>query len=352
MRRFYTLGLIFLFMGLSTNAQFAYKEKADEDSIYFSKPYPYVLPILGQKAHDAKARMPLPFGIMVNALTGNQKLQLDDMTVGFGRYSTGVNPRMIDVSDIVVFDQTNVQTSTFNLRLDAWLLPFLDVYGIVGQTKKANIDISLQKPFPLQINTDIVGTYVGYGLMLAGKVGPLFLSLDANETFSYNPRLDKPAKVSLSGFRTGPIFQFKNKPEMNVTLWLGAMYSFFHADTEGKIGALELAPDAQEHIAGMQNDLDTWYGDLSMIDKAKYALPYRLLSEGLDNIYNNVDDGYISYYFNKTINDPWNMLVGAQWQVNYRWQLRAEAQLFGDRTAGLFSLNYRFGIKGKNWFSK
>ena len=35
----------------------------------------------------------------------------------------------------------------------------------------------------------------------------------------------------------------------------------------------------------------------------------------------------------------------------YRWQLRAEAQLLGDRTAGLFSLNYRFGIKGKNWFS-
>jgi len=45
------------------------------------------------------------------------------------------------------------------------------------------------------------------------------------------------------------------------------------------------------------------------------------------------------------------MLLGAQWQINHRWQLRAEAQVLGDRTAGLFSVNYRFGVRGKNWFS-
>ncbi len=322
------------------------------DSIYFSQPYPYILPIMGSKAHEAKNRMPLPFGIMFNVLAGKQYFQLNDMAVGFGNYSSATSTNMIDISDIVVFDRTELQTSTYNLRIDSWILPFLDVYGIVGQTKKANINIKLKQPFPLDVTTEVLGTYVGYGAMLAGKVGPIFISLDANQTFTYNPRLDEPAIVSLSGFRAGPVFKIKDHPEMNVTLWLGAMYSYFHGETEGSIDALELAPDASAKIEEMHESLDSWYEGLNKIQQGLYAGVYNKLGNGLDKLSNNVDDGYINYYFDKSIKNPWNMLVGGQWQINDRWQFRAETQFFGDRTAGLFSLNYRFGIRGKNWFSK
>jgi hypothetical protein len=52
---------------------------------------------------------------------------------------------------------------------------------------------------------------------------------------------------------------------------------------------------------------------------------------------------------NKEVPKPLNMLLGVQWQIDYRWQVRAEAQLLGSRTAGMISVNYRFGVKGKNW---
>jgi hypothetical protein len=321
------------------------------DSAFFSKTYPYILPILGDKVHRAKIRLPYPMGVMFNTLVGRQNLSLSDMALGFGRYSDPAPPNMIDVSDIIAFDDITAQTSTFNMRIDAWLLPFVNVYGIVGQTKKADISVNLAKPFPLEVTTEVSGTYVGYGVMAAGAVGPMFISLDVNRTYNYNPRLDDPAKVLIGGLRTGPVFRFKNNPDMNITLWAGAMYSHFNGETDGTIGAFELAPDAPADIEDKQNNLHNWYNGLTPVEQALYKNIYEKLDNGLTQLKEGVEDGYIRYSFNKKISNPWNVLTGAQWQINYRWQLRAEAQFLGDRTAGLFSLNYRFGIKGKNWFS-
>jgi hypothetical protein len=323
-----------------------------KDSAYFSNPYPYILPILGDKAHDAKIRLPFPFGVMFNTLTGTQNLGINNMQLGFGNINNPNPPDMIDLSDFVVFDEISAQTATFNMRIDAWILPFLNFYGIVGQTKKADINVNLTKPIPLSVTTEVSGTYIGYGAMAAGALGPLFVSLDVNRTYNYNPRLDDPAKVLISGLRTGPVFRFQKNPQMNISIWTGAMYSSFNSKTIGSINAIDLAPNAPGEIDNMINDLNNWYDGLSPADKIKYYLPYTKLNDGLTNLKGGISDGYIRYSFDKAIENPWNMLVGAQWQLNYRWQVRAEAQFFGDRTAGLFSLNYRFGIRGKNWFSK
>ena len=326
--------------------------KSRHDSVYFGQNYPFNLPILGNKAHSAGIRLPLPMGIMFNTLTGRQDLTIDNMHLGFGNYTNPSPPEMIDLSDIVVFNDISAQTATFNLRFDAWILPFLNIYGIVGQTKKADINVSLIQPIPLSINTNVEGTYFGYGVMAAGAIGPLFLSVDLNRSHNYNPRLDEPAKIALASFRAGPVFRFKTKPQMNVSLWTGTMYSHFNGQTDGSIDALELTPNAPDKIDDMHDNLNNWYVGLSPADKIKYYLLYTKMSEGLTNLKDNIINGYIRYSFNKSISSPWNMLLGAQWQINYRWQIRTETQFLGDRIAGLFSINYRFGIKGKNWFSK
>ena len=173
----------------------------------------------------------------------------------------------IELDDVVVFDEIKTQTSTFNARFDIWVLPFLNVYGIVGQTAKADIDVNLIEPLPLSVTTTLSGTYVGYGVLLAGGVGPLFVSLDANRTYNYNPRLDDPAKVFIGGMRVGPIFRFKNNQDMNVVIWGGAMYSHFNGETNGQINAIDLAPDAPGRIDEMQGDLNNWYDGLSPAEK-------------------------------------------------------------------------------------
>ncbi|MCB2222401.1 MAG: hypothetical protein KQI35_18600 [Bacteroidetes bacterium] len=342
-------GILIISFAQAQNVPTAFSKR---DSAFFSQPYPYILPVLGTKVHEAKIRLPYPVGIMFNTLVGEQFLSLSDIALGFGKYSSTSEPNMIDLSEVIEFEDIRAQTSTFNLRVDTWLLPFVNVYGIVGQTKKADINVNLVEPFPLDVTTEVSGTYVGFGAMAAGAVGPVFVSLDVNRTYNYNPRLDDPAKVLIGGLRTGPVFRFKNNPEMNISLWTGAMYSHFNGETDGSIAALDLAPNAPAEIENKLNNLHEWYDGLKPVEQLLYKNIYEKLDNGLTELKEGVEDGYIRYSFNKKINNPWNMLIGAQWQLNYRWQLRAEAQFLGDRTAGLFSLNYRFGIRGKNWLSK
>ena len=349
-RLLFTIVIALVTLSISS-AQQVPNIRSAKDSAYFSNPYPYILPILGSKAHQAKVRLPFPVGVMFNSLVGRQNLMLDGMKLGFGDYTNPNPPEMIDLDEVVKFDEISAQTSTFNMRVDAWVLPFLNIYGIVGQTKKADISVNLVEPFPLNVTTEVAGTYFGYGIMAAGGVGPFFISADLNRTINYNPRLDDPAKVLIHGLRTGPVIRFRNRPEMNVSFWSGYMLSYFNGDTDGSIDAIDIAPDAPGRIDEMRGDLNNWYDALPPLQQTLYENLYNRLGDGLSNLRDGIENGYIRYSFNKSIENPWNLLLGAQWQINHRWQLRAEAQVLGDRTAGLFSVNYRFGVRGKNWFS-
>ena len=342
---------VFIFLFCCISAQNVSTKKLHSDSARIYKPYPYILPVMGDKVNSRGINLPMPHGIMLNALTGKQYLTLSDLSLGFGNINNPDGPDMINLDDFIKFDEIYAQTSTYNLRLDAWVLPFVNVFGIVGQTKKADINVNLIEPFPLAVSTSVSGTYIGFGMMAAGAVGNFFASADFSRTYNFNPRLNEPAKAFVSGLRTGPVFRFKNREEMNVSFWAGLMYTGFNGETVGQINTIELAPDAPAKVDELQARLDETYNNLSPVDKIKYKVIYDKLTDGLASLKNGIETSYIKYDMNKRIDKPWNMLVGAQWQISYRWQVRAEAQFLGSRTAGLFSFNYRFGIKGKNWLS-
>ncbi len=130
------------------------------------------------------------------------------------------------------------------------------------------------------------------------------------------------------------------------------MYSHFNGETIGTINTVDLAPNASQKVSQMNASLDDWYSNLSAVNKIKYKLIYEALGNGLTKIGDGVNNTYIAYDMNKTTKRPWNMLTGIQWQIDRHWQVRTEMQYLGDRTAGLFSINYRFGIKGRTLFSK
>ena len=119
-------GFTLLITGICSGQQ-APSIRSARDSAYFSNPYPYILPILGSKVHQVGVRLPFPFGVMVNSLVGTQYLTLDQMKLGFGNYTNPNPPDMIDLDDVVTFEEISAQTSTFNMRVDAWLLPFLNI---------------------------------------------------------------------------------------------------------------------------------------------------------------------------------------------------------------------------------
>lgn len=302
--------------------------------------YPYVLPILGDKVAEKGFQLPLPQGIMINTFYGVQDLSISGLQVGFNDGS------LINLDSIVEFSGASSKAFTMNMRLDTWVLPFWDFY-VLGGYGSATTTTTLSKPVDLSTDTKSHGYYVGLGSTIAFGIRGFFGSLDASYLWNFQDVLTKPAQVLTTGLRTGPVFKFKKHKEMNIIPWVGVLFTNLNSETVGSINASEVFDGSS--IGGLQEELDTWYNALSESQQKLFENAYNKLSEGLDNVSNNLENSTIQYEMKKSIDHPFNLIIGGQYQVNLKWQIRAEAQILGDRFGGLVSLNYRFGIKGKNF---
>ncbi len=346
---------IFLYVFLVSNTTYTQNKLIrvnKEDSAFFSKPYPYILPILGDKVHEKKYKMPMPFGLSVNVLSVEQKMKANNMQVGFGNINnieTNGRPELIDISEIVDFNQIVAKANVVNLRADFYPLPFLNLYTIVGLSKSKDVRTKLIKPFTLPINTTASTWFYGLGSVLSGKIGPVFLSFNYNYNVNKGANLRKPIKVNTFGIRSGPVFNLKKGRKLEV--WVGTMFTKFKGETLGTAYTNQLAPNAPEYVGNMIDDLNEWYDNLSPLDKLKFKIIHDFLEDGLENIQENIDDTFIDYSIVRTQNRPWNMILGTQLEVADHWKLRTEGQFLGDRVSIMLSLEYRFGIKGKTLFS-
>ena len=304
--------------------------------------YPYVFPIMGQRVQNMGFNLPLPHGIMLNTITGTQKLELQNLEVGFN------NSEMFNLDSIISFDQVNVYATTVNLRFDPWVLPFLDIYGLAGYNF-SNIDVRILEPIQIETNPTTDGAYLGLGATLAGGTGPMFWSFDGNHVWTFSDKLQKPATLLTMGARAGPIWRVKNKPQQNIVLWGGCLYAHLNSETFGRIGWSEVFPGGR--VEEIQTRLEDWYTALPDWKQVAYEDMYNRLQGGLDDVQENIDNSTISYRMEKKIVRPVNLIIGGQWQISPEWQLRGEMQILGDRTIGLLSINWRFGIPGHNLFA-
>ena len=123
---------------------------------------------------------------------------------GAGLILTGIDNREIDVSDVRIgIDDSSQSVSEFatlgssstvfnsNLRFDTWLLPFLNVYALVGYVHNesaTDIHLVLPAPGPLpgdiavdtQVDTSLDGYVGGVGMTLAGGYKWFFVVADYN----------------------------------------------------------------------------------------------------------------------------------------------------------------------------
>jgi hypothetical protein len=306
--------------------------------------YPYILPILGEKVAKKGFQLPFPFGVMINTFFGNQNLSMSDLKVGFN------HNEMINLDSIIHFKSVSAKAITVNTRIDGWIMPFWDLY-VLGGYGNANMDVIIDKPFDLTTNTESQGYYFGVGSTLAFGIRHFFASMDGSYVWNYQNLLDKPAQVLTVGVRTGPVFNFPKHKEMNLVIWCGGLFTNLNSETVGNIQFTEVFPDAEQSVQDLQDQLDTWYNGLTPPKQNLYEDVYNKLSDGLSNVSENISTSSIQYQMKKKIDKPFNLIIGGQYQYSLRWQLRGEAQILGDRFGGLVSLNYRFGIKGKNMLS-
>jgi hypothetical protein len=84
------------------------------------------LPIWGAEAEARGYQIPLPFGIGVTAYPARQPVNIQDLQLGRG----GEPP--VSVKNFLQIDRVDTSQQNVSAKFDVLVLPFLDVYALVG----------------------------------------------------------------------------------------------------------------------------------------------------------------------------------------------------------------------------
>jgi len=356
-----------VFAQVFTNKEVGKKNAVFIDSLKKSE-YPYSLPILGAKATKAGYNLPYSAGVSINYFWQVSDLIIDNLQVGFN------NGPMYNLDEIVRFDKAKTTASATTVRPDIWLFPFLNIYGIFGRAKASTevgfgvwVPDSTNTPKQITSATSLVefntSTY-GLGFTPTIGVGGGFLALDMNVAWTDVPQLSKPARSFIFGPRLGKNFKLK-KPGSGVAVWAGAFRVQISSGTDGSLALSEVLPPGElgskvdEGIAKVgtaQQQVDAWWASLTPpqqqnpVNEAKYNAANRALATAgeilaaADNAISTITTSTVQYSMDKRPKDPWNFIIGSQYQLNKHWMLRGEVGFLGSRSQIIAGVQYRFGL--------
>ena len=292
-----------------------------------------LLPFFGKEARDRGYELPEPYGVNVNYMHMKQDIVVEDIKFsGLGMnlpsfkfpFRPKYTPIPSDIFEIGV-KSTKQKSHTETLRLDSWVFPFMNVYGVFGRTKGHSLSkISVSSPTPfvdkviqrmggmddLDFVLKFKGKTYGGGITLAGGFGNWFGLLDMNYTktklgiitgnikaFTLAPRVGYRFKV--------PGIESISFPEGKLSLWVGTMYQDVTQNFNGKLSNLEFSPKLQ----------------------------------GLINTVNFKGEG--EFHVKQHLKSPWNMLVGARYEVGKHFNILTEVG-FNKRQSFFLAGEFRF----------
>ena len=268
------------------------------------EPITRTLPIGGEKVRAMGYDLPLPFGLGANFVYMDQGIAVQNLKVDIGDTN-------IDVGGIT-FSDARAHDAAMTARLDLWLLPFANIYGIFGSVNgEAELDVNIPSifvnlpiigptpitdPTTINFNIDYNGTTFGGGVTLAGGYKNLFGSLDANYTQSNIDVVDGKIRTLTVSPRLGVLFD-PAAIRGSLAFWVGAMYMDYKQTVTDDINL---------------NELDS-----------------RLPSVEID------------FEIDVKNEEHWNFLFGGQWEITKRWQVMAEGGV-GNRRHVILGAFFRF----------
>lgn len=322
------------------------RHKAYHDSLKAMN-YDRVLPFLGSRVYKRGFDIPFPLGIMFNSFYGVQGVDITNIKIGFRGPNNSIGPA--DMSNVIKFQDVAAKGLNLNIRADAYIFPFLNVYGIIGYMPYASTMVKLAEPVQITSNPKQSGYNYGLGIMGAGGVGPVWIQADYNATWANMELLQNKVFTQISGIRVGHVFSLNN-PQKNISIWIGVMGIFLNNETLGEISLGDVFPDiSQEKIDQIKAGYSQWYDGLGPVQKQVVDQIVDGLQEQVDGV--KLKDVYVTYSMDKSPHSKWAGLAGIQFQFSKRWQLRVESNFIskGDRYSVLASINYRFlGFKKKH----
>ena len=355
-----------VFAQVFTNKEVGKNNQDFIDSLKKSE-YPYTLPIWGAKATQAGYNLPYSAGVSAQYFWQESDLIIDNLNVGFN------NGPMHNLDEIVRFNRAVATASATTIRPDIWLFPFLNIYAIFGRAK-ASTEVGFGVWVPDSTNTpkEIISTSTiiefntstyGIGFTPTIGIGGGFLALDMNVAWTDVPQLSKPAQSFIFGPRLGKNFKLK-KPESGIAIWVGAFRVHISSETNGSINLSEVLPDefgskvdqGIARVGNAQQQVDAWWASLTPpqqqnpVNEAKYNTANRALARAgeilssANSAISTIGTSTVQYSMDKRPKDPWNFIVGSQYQLNKHFMLRGEYGFLGSRTQYIVGLQYRFGL--------
>ncbi|BFM21476.1 lipid-binding SYLF domain-containing protein [Gilvimarinus japonicus] len=274
--------------------------------------WPHTLPFFGQEAVDAGFNLPLPMGVSFTFASVRQNMSLTHLNVGF-------NGAEKIPYEFVDFGNAETVLDTTQIKVDAWLFPFMNVFAMVGKVDGSiTMDVTLDGDTLLEgSGTDCTGalrpplcfvlagrevefpvraqvnpTTYGVGTVLAGGWQDWFAVLPFNITYSKPDNAVADGRSVTVTPRVGRVFKLSELGRL--ALFVGGNY----LDSENTV-------DGQLDVPGTDQ-----------------VLGYRIRQESKDR---------------------WNLLAGFNWDISSVLSVSAEYNGFiGSREAMIGSLVVRF----------
>ncbi|MEJ4086744.1 hypothetical protein [Galbibacter orientalis] len=343
---FFKIGLLLIVAIVNCNDVFGQDlairkiDQAYRDSL-MSHDYPYVLPIYGDRVQKTGHDLPLPFGIMVNYIAQDTKLNIDNIALRLD------DSEFVDM-DFLEFETFENTANVVNVRLEAWLFPFLNVYGLYAHSESNNA-IKLTNPFELDIPTNPTADTYGLGTVLAYGTGNYFAILNFNATWSDVSSLDDKVFGTVTSFRVGRSFGF-HKRFHNINFSIGAQHQYLARDSSGELRISDMFSKVDKgKIQEIKNDIsdtaNNWYDGLKPAQKVVVNQIVKEIDDWLEG--RTPGDRTLGYQFEKEPLGHVSLQLGVQYNHGKRWWYRLETGVGRGRNQIMLSANYRFGIKKK-----
>ena len=207
-------------------------DKAGNGQVSARHKWQTVLPVLGEEAEAKGHTLPLAFGVMPSFYSGRRHISVSDAQVSIKGRTIAVD----GLTDIKV----KSRELNWALRLDAWLFPFMNIYGLFGYTREdADASVGLtpydrlrkrfgRHPKDFDIHIDLTGVTYGVGYTLVGGYKKFFASYDWNYTISalrgnipLGNSLSPDVKAMLNSVRLGWRAQ---AADCKINFWIGETY--------------------------------------------------------------------------------------------------------------------------------
>lgn len=332
--------LFFIFLCTVVSSVFAQGTRqyfgANRDSI---GEYEYALPIFGNKLHKHGIEFPLPLGASVNYVHSELDLDISEfgMSIGDANLDEILNDSTLN------FDGTRAGTNGTSFRVDVWVLPFLNVYGL-GTIVNGYTDVAVSPTFEkveiptFRAKAVFEAQAFGFGGTLAYGVNDWFTTVDVNHSWTSSEILDENVGFLITSARIGRLFQFNNKMNSQLAIYSGIMHRKF-TDAHGNTGTITI----NEVIPGMEPLYREWYNGLTPVQKRVVDNAEEKVQEAIgdENFFNSPVD----YHIKKDLVSNLTWQVGGSYDINKHIALRAEGGFSKHQRMFIGGLNYRFGIK-------